>query len=226
VTSDRRTGTSDSAKLAAFMLLFFVGWTVRATFLLAAEKNMQPPIAREVYGHALRALVWVVPVLVYLRRVDHAPVLAFLKLDRLPRGHNLRIALLWIAGFLAAEIALDVATGRRHGVGRWPEGWAHALLGLPWAPVMEEILFRGFFFSKLRERVSFLRANLVTSALFVAIHWPGWLTLNGWHPGFLFVTSGSIFLLALVLAYLVERTRSLYPSIALHILNNLVSLTA
>ncbi len=39
---------------------------------------------------------------------------------------------------------------------------------------IEELLFRGFFLRKLASRIEFWRANLVTTIMFLAIHYPLW----------------------------------------------------
>jgi len=70
---------------------------------------------------------------------------------------------------------------------------------------------------------SFHRANLFTAALFLLIHVPGWLYMQGPHWGLLSL-GASIFVIGWVLGWLVEITQSLWPSILLHFLNNLLSI--
>jgi hypothetical protein len=86
----------------------------------------------------------------------------------------------------------------------------------------EEMLFRGFIFRNLRDRHSFLCANLVTAILFLAIHWPGWLYMQGFHGGLL-ALSGSILLIGFVLGGLVEISGSLWPAVLLHLANNIMA---
>jgi membrane protease YdiL (CAAX protease family) len=78
------------------------------------------------------------------------------------------------------------------------------------APVVEETVFRGFFYTALRTRTRPWAASLVSAAVFAAVH----PTLPG---QFL-----PIFALGVVLAITRERTGSLLPSIICHGLHNAV----
>lgn len=71
------------------------------------------------------------------------------------------------------------------------------------APLVEEILFRGFLFGGLRTRLSPLRAALVSGAIFGAIHL---------QP----LAFPALFLLGVLLALLYHRTGSLWAPILMH----------
>ena len=80
-----------------------------------------------------------------------------------------------------------------------------------WAPIFEEIGFRGLVYATLRSRMRVAPAVLLSATLFAAIHF-----YSG--PGFVAVLWSGV-----VLALLYERTRSLWPCIILHALWNLLS---
>jgi membrane protease YdiL (CAAX protease family) len=82
------------------------------------------------------------------------------------------------------------------------------------APVFEEIAFRGLLFATLRHRLSFVPAALVSAAIFAAAHGYGVIGfLSVWWSGILW-------------AWVYERTGSLLPGMVAHAANNLfVSLT-
>lgn len=79
------------------------------------------------------------------------------------------------------------------------------------APIAEEIFFRGFIFGGFRTRLSFPVAAVLSGAIFGLFHYTG---------------SGSeavipqLAFLGLALAWVYEETGSIYPTIALHVLNN------
>jgi uncharacterized protein len=84
------------------------------------------------------------------------------------------------------------------------------------APIAEELLFRGYFFTALRNWRGLWPAALITGLVFGSIH---------------AVSSPAAFLVPLalfgvVLCLLYDRTRSLYPCIALHCVNNSIALGA
>ena len=75
------------------------------------------------------------------------------------------------------------------------------------APVAEEIIFRGYLLGKLRKHVPIWIAILITSLLFGAVH-------LSWNVGI------DVFALSLVLCLLRIASKSLWPSILLHMLKN------
>jgi membrane protease YdiL (CAAX protease family) len=80
------------------------------------------------------------------------------------------------------------------------------------APICEESLFRGFFYSHLRIKRSALSSNIVSSALFSIAHF---------DPGAVL----PLFCLGSVFAYLREKTGSILPSILAHGIWNSMSFT-
>jgi CAAX protease family protein len=91
-----------------------------------------------------------------------------------------------------------------------------ALAGLPSAfmvgvvaPVVEELIFRAILYVKLRQRMGMIGAALISSLLFGLI-----------HP---YVAMGvSAVVMGLALAWLYEKSRSIWVPLTLHIVNNSV----
>ncbi len=79
------------------------------------------------------------------------------------------------------------------------------------APIAEETFFRGFMYGGLRGRIGAVGAMLVSTLFFTALHF----SIDQFIP---------IFFLGLFLAWLYEKTGSLYPGILLHATNNGISL--
>lgn len=87
-------------------------------------------------------------------------------------------------------------------------------------PLFEEVLMRGVLYTGLRTRLPILAAALITSGLFAAAHLP-----EG-KGGLLWVGAIDTFALSLVLVYLREKTKSLWPSIGLHAIKNCIAFLA
>jgi len=79
------------------------------------------------------------------------------------------------------------------------------------APVSEELFFRGFIFGGLRRRLSFPVAGLISAGIFGLFHYTG--------AGSLAVLPQLAFL-GLALSWVYEETGSIYPTMAIHALNN------
>lgn len=84
-------------------------------------------------------------------------------------------------------------------------------------PFAEELLFRGFLFEGLKKAMPVIYAGLLTSVLFAVAHLP-----EG-SGGLFWIGAIDIFILSLVLVYLKQKTKSLWPGIFLHALKNLVA---
>jgi uncharacterized protein len=82
-----------------------------------------------------------------------------------------------------------------------------ALVVIMVAPVAEELLFRGFLFRVLRVRMSFWPAAVIDGVLFGLVHGS-------------FVILPVLAFLGIALCWVYERTGSLFPCIAIHVLNN------
>ena len=79
------------------------------------------------------------------------------------------------------------------------------------APVAEEIFFRGFLYAGLRKRLGVLGALLISTLVFTSLH----LSIDVFIP---------ILVLGFCLAWLYEKTGSLWPGIILHASNNTLAL--
>lgn len=91
---------------------------------------------------------------------------------------------------------------------------------LVFAPIVEEMLFRGVIFRTLRSRCSFLVAAFVSCLAFGFIHVSDSLfNMQFYDVWYIFVYAGIGFFLAM--AY--EKTDSIYGSMLLHFLNNLIA---
>lgn len=89
--------------------------------------------------------------------------------------------------------------------------WGIALGGVIVAPLVEEIVFRGFFFQGLRQAYGSKKAILVSSLVFAAMH----LQLEALIP---------TFILGCALAYVFDKANSIWPGALLHLLVNLLGI--
>lgn len=91
--------------------------------------------------------------------------------------------------------------------------WLVFLTGIVIAPLVEEIFFRGFIYTGLREKYGWIAAALISAGLFALAHI---------QP----LTMPPIFLMGLVFAYLYQRTQSIWPAVIMHLATNTLGLTA
>ncbi len=82
--------------------------------------------------------------------------------------------------------------------------------------VFEEIPFRGFVLQKLQERFDFATSAVISSALFVGAHIPGWIMLGS------LTVSRTVYIFAFgsVMAIILRYSQSLWAPIVAHSLND------
>lgn len=78
------------------------------------------------------------------------------------------------------------------------------------APLVEEAIFRGFLFTRLRQHLQFWWTALIVSLVFGLVHLQ-------WNVGV------DVFALSLVLCYAREKTGSIWAGVGIHIIKNAIA---
>ena len=91
------------------------------------------------------------------------------------------------------------------------DAYAIAILGIVFAPFMEELFFRGLLYPVLARRTGVAASVLLTASLFGVIHYPEY---KAWGPVFI------VFLVGVILAIVRARTRSVAASFVVHAIYN------
>lgn len=78
------------------------------------------------------------------------------------------------------------------------------------APLIEEAIFRGFLFTKVRKQLNFWPTAIVVSLIFGLVHLQ-------WNVGV------DVFVLSLVLCFVREKTNSIWAGVGIHMLKNCVA---
>ncbi|HEU5374657.1 MAG TPA: type II CAAX endopeptidase family protein [Ktedonobacteraceae bacterium] len=199
----------------AYLLLFYGVWIGWVYVIYPPMQALgSATLAYMLANVTARLLIWVMPVFLYLRYVDHVNPVAYLKLNRYwKRGIviGLGLSLLNFGGML---LRFGPPHPNMQDV-TWNSIVSTSLL----VGFVEEIPFRGFMLQKLQEKVPFWIANLLSSLLFLGIHLPGWLLLHAltWSNVI------SIFVLGVLSAVIFYFSKTLWSSIITHSLNDFLS---
>lgn len=81
--------------------------------------------------------------------------------------------------------------------------------------IFEESVFRGWFLNAVSTFVSERKANLISSALFVLIHYPGWFFAE-YKLTTIVITSLSVYALGLMFGWVFRKNRSIWTGAILH----------
>ena len=123
--------------------------------------------------------------------------------------------------YSAAIDALLGKAGTRLGIGKDAAQLIFAGYFILWAPIVEELFYRGYLFSSLRKRHSLTTAALVSAAFFGIRHATHFLFLFPAYPLIAaMVWVLDTFILGLAYAYLYEKTESLWPPFLAHLAIN------
>ena len=199
----------------AYVLSFYAAWLCWVYFLYPRAIGLgEKTLTYALVNIGFRLLIWVIPVFLYLKYLDHTSPLVYLKL----RG-NSRRGVLFGLGFAALNaVGTVLRLGLPHLTTRYVT-W-NSIVGTSFAVgFIEEIPFRGFIFQKLESMMNFWPAAIGSSLLFMAIHIPGWISL-----GMLSAANvATVFLLGMAFAIVFRLSGSLWSSIIAHSLNDFMS---
>lgn len=199
----------------AYLFAFHGAWTLWVVFGYPRLRTVgEHTLLYALINLAVRGLIWVLPVFLYLRYIDRVNVVDYLKL----RKHWLRGILVGLA-VGAGIFVLDLI---QHGVPHLGSGaitWNSILSTSLLIGFIEEVPYRGFIFQKLEGWFSKTSAVAISTFLFVAIHLPGWLSLHL----FTIQIMTFVFVFGVVMAVLLMYTKSLWAPIVAHSLNDFLS---
>jgi uncharacterized protein len=198
-----------------YVILFFCVWTAWVYLIYPRVAALgSETFTYAVVNITFRLLVWVLPVFVYLRFVDGASPVEYLKL----KEHWKRGLLVGFAVALLDFLGTWARLGPPHLSAQYVT-W-NSMVGTSFLiGFVEEIPFRGFVLQKFQERFGFWVANAVSSMLFLAIHFPGWISLHLLNTA----TVVSVFVFGAVLAIIFKLSKSLWACIVAHSLNDFIS---
>jgi membrane protease YdiL (CAAX protease family) len=205
--------------MGLFLAAFFLAWSLRATIFYSIDEKISPGLSRVLFSQFIKLLLWVVPAFGFAWFVRRASPVQYLGISVLPTRKQWAICLGVTGAFLCAIIAFETVAGHKRFSFAAPSFSLIALIGLVVSPVLEEILFRGLVLKELAGLLSSWNANLITSALFVGIHLPFWLFHSGPTQAVLANAVG-VFAFSLLAGWLYLRSRSIWPPVGVHILNN------
>jgi hypothetical protein len=202
--------------------LLLVAWWLRVLAYPMLDGSLADPLARRALGDAVRVLLFVgLPLVAVVRLEGRAWRAPF----GLPHGSRPFLAWLVATAWLVAVAAVDLLV--RPPQPLVPGGMRMLALLIVVASTFvtaaaEEFAFRGVLLPRMTQRHGAVAGQAATAALFVLVHWPGWIFLQGVEPAALALQSGQLFVFGLVLGAVTALAGSIWPAISLHAVNNLL----
>lgn len=190
------------------IILFFIIWTLRVLYLPA-------PVSEDASGfitnNGLRVLLFFGPILISVIFIFRQKLTEAFALT-VPSQLGVFLGVLYSSVLILFEIL-----NRSVMLTANPWMW----MSFPIAPVIEELVFRGFIFTRLLKVTGSIQTILLTSILFTLIHFPGWIFILGLRgEGFIEVT-GQVFVFSLIQGVIRYYSKSVCPNILVHLVNNI-----
>jgi membrane protease YdiL (CAAX protease family) len=169
-----------------------------------------------IYWTTAKLLIWILPSFWLIK-------LSGRNLNQVLNLQNYKRWLLWGVGIGFGIALIGVTRNYLNGNPILPKQFDYGLVNiLIISPIFEEFLMRGSLMGNLQQTHSFVKANLISSLMFVILHMPGWFFMGSLISNITKLDGAlSIFLIGLLCGYAVNRGNSVLSSMIVHFLNNL-----
>ena len=214
-----KNNKKDFRVVFTYLILFFFIWSI---YEVGLAPYLTERLSENIFGLTnffIKFMVWIIPVIMYLTFVEQVNIFSYLKLnENIKKGiiGALIVSFIFLVyNFLEVKLMGNLQIDLSLSLSSW-------LNMVIMAGLAEEIVFRGFLFRKFGDKIGIRTAMIISSLLFLFIHYPIWYVrgiLN--FPG-LFFSSLYVFIIGMIMAYLYKKTDSLWSCIISHSLHNLI----
>jgi uncharacterized protein len=199
-----------------YFLSFYSLWCIRELWFVQYI-DLMDSVLNAIISAIIKIIIWILPVILIVRTVEKQNVLSYLGLrDHYKKG------LIWTVWgtialilyfFILNLIVLENDIGFNLSINE-------LLNTILLVGITEEIVFRGFLLRKLMDSNSFWQANILTSLLFVSIHFPIWIYKGLFEFPYILASMATAFVLGIIFGFIYRKTNSLWSVIILHSLYN------
>lgn len=195
-----------------FIILFFTVWTLMELVIY--------PIYSEnrVLKNITKLIIWIMPTFLYITYIIKENIFTNLKLVG-----NYKKALKWtvimgltLTCYISLNIYITKGVLKFNYNGTINEFIAHVVI----AGVVEEIVFRGFILQRMMKKFSFRISNLISSMLFVVVHFPKWFKSGDFNSIAILNQFCGVFILGLIFGWTYKKSNCLLTCMIIHALNN------
>ncbi len=165
-------------------------------------------------GFVIYLGVFLVPIFFYLKFKEKTDPFVFLRLKN-NMSKNIFKGAVFSAAYLLILMIKNIAIQRKA---------INMNIGMMWSAVLlvgffEEIPFRGFILQKLQKKMNFWNANIITTIIFVLLHFPNWI-ISGTDMVSSIVT---VSIASLVFGFLFKEYDTLWIPIMCHSIFNMTT---
>jgi uncharacterized protein len=195
--------------LTLYLLIFYFIWALKELWLINYFHSFGE-ITYALLNASAKVLVWIVPVCIFVKYFFNTSPLNYFNLNiNVKRGLFWGIVLSLLVGLYFTIVVYIVNDKTFHFLLPLDDYLDEFLV----VGIAEEMMFRGFILKEINRKLSFWKANVITSLLFLLIHYPIWI-----HNAEFFVVWNhlDIFLIGFIFGFIYKKTGSLWSVLLLH----------
>ena len=192
---------------------FFLIWLLRVLLL---PSPVADSLAGDIIGTTIRIILFLGPAVIVSRYFYHESFVEAFALHK-PKKTGVYLAVAYTILLIADALVT------RHFV-LTNNIWI--LANIPFAPIIEELVFRGFLLTKLEKQMDGMQAIVVSSIIFTILHFPGWIILSHMSAIVLVMNSAQVFIFGFIIGFIKKQSKSVYPGMIVHIINNILTFGA
>lgn len=197
------------------LFFFYLVWAIKELWLIEYIYSFGELISPLIEA-LVKSVVWIVPTGLYIKYTLHTNAISYLKMNV-----NVKKGLIWgiILSLLLGLSLITEAYIFNDALIQFSLSFDDYLNTFIMAGLAEEIVFRGLILQEINKRLIFWKANVITSLLFLVIHYPIWIYND---IIFHFGSHIYVFFIGLLFGFVFKKTGSLWSVILLHAFHNFV----
>lgn len=210
---DNEAEISSTKTFILYLVIFFVVWSFKELWLVNYINSFNEPFS-SFLGAFVKVSVWIIPAWLYTKYyLNYNPINYFKMNTNVKRGLFWGVVLSMMLG-LRFAIEVYILNDQTFNFNLSVGDYLNIVL---LAGITEEIVFRGLILQQISKRLAFWKSNIITSLLFLTIHYPIWI-----YAGEFFDLWGHmyVFLLGLIFGFVYKKTGSLWSIVLLHSFHN------
>jgi len=195
-------------------------WSIYTSLLFPVIRSNLGALGSELVSEAVKLVLWTMPAIVFVR---HYSSDMFLTLREMLTARFKPLPyLLLSSGVLVYSLATSIFINGKITL-NLPNPLSPLIGTVLLVGITEEVLFRGFFMNALLRKTKAAFAVIISSLLFLVIHFPWWI-YNGKFsdPLSALVDCVAVFALGLIFGWTFLKSRNIFVSIFVHMLWNLL----
>ena len=213
-----KKGNLTYGKIAIYMVVFFLVWSVRELVIRPVFLNQLDGIMFQVVESAIKIVIWTVPAVLLIKHFK-ADMLISLK-----EMFTNQPPWLMAFGYIALAGAIPLVNGLLMGDGlqiRADFDPVRLIGAVLIVGITEELIFRGFLLNGLLKKMKMEFAIAIDAVLFTLIHYPVWI-YRGFDLTTILTSSISVAILSVLFAHSFIKTKSIWVPIIMHMIYNLL----